>query len=576
MSTTTSTSPWQDIKKDLISGVTSYTSHLSFGDFLNDNDFKLASADLLSNKLKIFKQESLLSETSLQQTPTAILSFYSSDSQNKNATTCYLAVAGGCYIFIYKNLKGTDKLLIPNIDVNQLEIQVWEDLKQEKIDCQLAVERLEGLAKSKISLSTRSLDLLYLKDEVLISTFITERKAEPIIMLNYIVYLTLIKKVNQFNAHCNLVIGSEGGNIFIVDPSISKIISKHKLDSTPSLISTYGTYESEYRIHVACRNGMIFTIRNGELLKTSIQIGSTISGLIRYDKGLYVSSMNNYYSCYSPIGDKLFSVKLPSKIIGFDKFESERQGFKGVILLLSQNEVRLYNEKQLISVIVYEEKLISIKSGRFGRYDECFVVVTEKGGLYIKSLLQSVVIDSLTYNKRTSVVNDEKTRLDIPKKTTLYLDLIEREKESYSSMHDSFQNDIIKMKYKALDTYVRLLSKGHAPQNYSTISKIKLNVSINGLGPVFRLSITIDNSGEEPVSSSDLLVDYEKEVFSFQKEYIQLGILMPNVPTKYSLMFRCISETGVSGTVKICVVDRNSAVPLIVNRIKVPISELEI
>ena len=51
---------------------------------------------------------------------------------------------------------------------------------------------------------------------------------------------------------------------------------------------------------------------------------------------------------------------------------------------------------------------------------------------------------------------------------------------------------------------------------------------------------------------------------------------MPHVPTKYSLKFRNINEGGSSGSLKIMVVDRNLAAPLITSKIKVPISELEL
>jgi hypothetical protein len=143
-------------------------------------------------------------------------------------------------------------------------------------------------------------------------------------------------------------------------------------------------------------------------------------------------------------------------------------------------------------------------------------------------------------------------------------------------MHSSFQSELAKIRYKTLDTYTKLLIRGHAPQNYSTVSKIKLTANLHGLGPNFKLVISIDNSGEEVINSVDLVVDYDCKVFDFPKENIQLGIIMPHIPTKYSLSFRNISQTGSSSDVKIMIIDRNSTTPLIVNRVKVPVSELEL
>lgn len=143
-------------------------------------------------------------------------------------------------------------------------------------------------------------------------------------------------------------------------------------------------------------------------------------------------------------------------------------------------------------------------------------------------------------------------------------------------MHQIFQNDLIKLRYKTLDTYVKMLKVGNAPQNYSTTSKVKLTASLQGLGPNFRLHLIIDNTGDEVICGADLVLEYEKSIFSFEKDYIQLGVLMPNVPTKYSLKFRNISEAGSSANIKIMIIDKIRTTPLITSIIKVPVSELEI
>ncbi len=63
----------------------------------------------------------------------------------------YLAVAGGAYIFVYKHLKGTFKFLIPNIDPNPQEVQIWSDLKEGKIEYNEAINKLAEIkTNSKI------------------------------------------------------------------------------------------------------------------------------------------------------------------------------------------------------------------------------------------------------------------------------------------------------------------------------------------------------------------------------------------------------------------------------------------
>lgn len=89
-------------------------------------------------------------------------------------------------------------------------------------------------------------------------------------------------------------------------------------------------------------------------------------------------------------------------------------------------------------------------------------------------------------------------------------------------MHNIFQNDMLKLRYKTLDTYAKMLKLGNAPQNYNTTSKVKVSTSLQGLGPNFKIFIVVDNVGENVISGVDMLLDYDKKIFYFEKDYIQV------------------------------------------------------
>lgn len=254
-------------------------------------------------------------------------------------------------------------------------------------------------------------------------------------MTNFITSMTSIKKLNpeDEDSVSQLVVGTEGKNIFIIDGSESKIIKKYKLNGTPNSISCYGAYDTDYRIHIACRNEIIYTIRNGEIIKSIIQVSSKIISIERLEKGLYVACMNSYFHCYNPTGKKLLSVKQPSEIYCMELCEVNRNSKKTKLLLigLRNNDIRLYDDKTLISVITIPETILGIKFGKIGKLEESLFVVSEKGSIYIKQLDKNVNVDSLTY-KKIGGINEENT-LNIPKKTTMFLELMEREKEYYIS-----------------------------------------------------------------------------------------------------------------------------------------------
>jgi len=49
-----------------------------------------------------------------------------------------------------------------------------------------------------------------------------------------------------------------------------------------------------------------------------------------------------------------------------------------------------------------------------------------------------------------------------------------------------------------------------------------MSSSLQGLGPNFKIVITADNVGEEIIAGVDLLLDFEKNLFSFERNYIEV------------------------------------------------------
>ena len=73
-----------------------------------------------------------------------------------------------------------------------------------------------------------------------------------------------------------------------------------------------------------------------------------------------------------------------------------------------------------------------------------------------------------------------------------------------------------------MDTYVKMLKIGNAPQNYSSSTTMKISASLEGLGPNFKLNLILDNVGNEPLYNCLLTLDYNRNIYIFDKENIQL------------------------------------------------------
>jgi Bardet-Biedl syndrome 1 protein len=102
-------------------------------DVFGDGDCKLVCAHYSTNKselkLKVFKGASLIKESNLVDTPTALISLFMDNLQPRVPA---IAVASGSSIYIYKNLRPSFQFTLPPIDVNDVERDIWAKAKEVK------------------------------------------------------------------------------------------------------------------------------------------------------------------------------------------------------------------------------------------------------------------------------------------------------------------------------------------------------------------------------------------------------------------------------------------------------------
>ena len=375
-------------------------------------------------------------------------------------------------------------------------------------------------------------------------------------------------------ARSYLVIGTETKNLIVFDPAQLKRISTTKLKEVPVQIETIGAYENDHKIMVSDRNNSIYIIKKNDI-KDKIEITQPIINFVINPKSIYLITFSKKYECYSYGNKKNYSINLDDSATNIALFHKESEDLYIIIITLANNDFLCFREKQLIYKCKTNDKVFGIKVGTFGNIPNCVIMLGYSGAMMIKKFNNDVNLSNKKYIEPSSNDEANKGNLNVPKKTQLYLNLMEREKENFTEMQNIFQNDLLRIRYKAMDTYVKMLKIGNAPQNYSSSTTMKISASLEGLGPNFKLNLILDNVGNEPLYNCLLTLDYNRNIYIFDKENIQLSLIMPNIPIKYSLNFKNISETGASGIIKIIVVDKLKTSPLIQTTMKVPISELE-
>ena len=586
-----------------VAGLKAFNQCISLGDVLNEQKNRLICIDV-NNRLKVFKGEIIEDENPLNNMlpVSGIVTYYSIDKET-NAKNPYLAVASGIYLYIYKFLKGIKKIPIPDQNVNSVEQHIYDLLAMEEINAKTCLEKLEKFVEKYMKkkdedddyediigkvkdekileyknegISNMTQELLSLEGEDKKLSFLENNCFNKIKIYNYITLISSIPISDEFDLEPDsfLIVGTENSSIFVINPSQNKIVDKGKLKGVPFLISTSGGYNGKHKIIIADRGCNIYILQKTKIQKLII-VSQPMVNLLSCEKNIYLGTIGKNYVALKYTGTEEFSITQPNIITCMEL--AKRENDELLILIATKDaELRIYHHKKLCYILKIGDNIFGMKFGNFGERKECIIMCTYGGALIVKYFNPDEKVSSVMKSIAEEKNKFENIKIEVPKKPPMYRDFVQREKESKSEIQKKFITDLIKIKYKAMDTYVKILKKGNAPQNFNNSSNLNISASLEGLGPNFKLNIIFNNSGKKPIFGAMLTLDFNRKIYSFKKENIQLSVIMPNVPVNYSLPFRNISENGSSGNIKLLVIGKNEIIPLIQTNIKVPVSELDI
>ncbi|KAK6180672.1 hypothetical protein SNE40_008677 [Patella caerulea] len=569
------TSKWLDAYHDPVASLYTFTQCLTLADIQADGDWKLIIADLGTGsydmKLKVYKNTNLMSEHAIIDLPTGVVNFYMDTLEPR---TPAIAVASGPYIYIYKNLRPYFKFTLPPLSINQIEQELWEQAKHDNINVFVLRDALEGLRSDGQLLTVRSLKFLQLESTDL-EAFANLHKHAPLKRQTVITCLdTLKKSLADEDAISCLVVGTENKSIYILDPEAFTVLTTVDLPSIPVFISVNGLYDVEYRLVVSCRNGCIYTLKRGskEGSKYCIELNSQPVGMERINKTIYVGCMDETLQCYSSKGKKLWTIKLPTSITTMKTLDYSPRQLKTLLVALSNNEIHMYKDKYLVDVIKTEGVVTGLQFGRFGREDGTLVMTTRGGGLFVKILKRSAKFEEKDALAGPPISQNQK--INIPKKTKLFVDQTLRERQNAVAMHRTFQRDLYLLRLNTARQYVKALDNSMNPISSDPTEPLKLSAQIQGIGPTFKLTVNLQNTSlSQPTSNLIITFNYDDKLYSFRNKFIEAPMLVPGLNYAFETFIDCLNEKGVSDNVKVYVLKSGRSVPIITGVISMPVSE---
>lgn len=562
--------PWLNAWTDPLSSLNSLSCCMRLADIQSDGEYRLLIADA-DKKLKVYKGTALASEHALLDIPSSLAIFYS--DLNKPQTPS-IAVAAGSYIFIYRNLRPYYKFTLPPIEIEQLELDLWANLRTNKIELDSAIQQLAEAREKGIQLSARSTNLLSLQETKEQLQYIETQRHLPLIQLTVATCMeTLNKNQTTERAISSLVIGTESKHVIIMDPSGTNILKKISVPSVPVLLSVTGLYDVEYRIVVACRNGNLYQIKKGKLVATVIELESQPCGLVTIEKNILVGCMDNCIHSFHFKGKKNYSLYLPDTITNMELLQLKRiKNVTCLIVALANGELRLYNKKHCIHTLQLAESVTAIRFGPYGREEASLCLTTKSGALHIKMLQRAANLDVSSSPAGAPVEQD--IPLNVPKKTKLYVEQTQRERDQAVQMHRLFQRDLCKLRLNTARSYVKIISEGAGPLSSIGGISLRLDAKIQGLGPYFKLKLGLKNTGNKPVYDSPITINYNHSLYYIEKGFISVPVLIPGLDYEFEIEVKSIDNNGAAEPIKVFVCSNKSAIPTISAIVNMPVAEI--
>lgn len=575
---------WIEAFYDPVAGLYTFSSGLALTDLNGDGDSKAVIATLGSGaynmKLKVFKGTSLFQENSLPDLPTGICTFY---MDNHEPRVPGVAVASGPFIYVYKNMRPYYKFVLPLLQLNQEEGEVWSLAKEDKADAETVCATLLSIADDfdAVPLTPRSIKLLKLETAGERAEYVDRHKSGVLKRQTVIVCITTIKKsVPEDDGISCVVVGTENKEILFLDSESFSVQQKNSLPDVPSFINVSGLFDVDFRVYVACRAGKVYVLKKGsDVAYSCLELQSPVVGIERIHKQLMVACMDNTYSCYTSKGKRLWRNYMPANIICTALMDHKSKGFKAVMVSLSNNEIRVYKDKFLVDTIALRESAKAMAFGKYGREESTLMSVLASGAINLQIM------------KRTAQYNDKDShrgppasqsmKLQIAKKSQLFIDQSMRERQYGTEIFQAFQQDLQRFKLKTAKTYLKALEASVTPISNDNDMPLKISATVQGLGPVFKLIVGLQNTSSS-YSASDhkmatnlkLCFKYSDITYKVDPQLLNVPCLVPGIMYKLEARVECIvADRPAQDNISAIILKSDSNKPVVTASISMPASE---
>ncbi|XP_076235739.1 BBSome complex member BBS1-like [Calliopsis andreniformis] len=566
-------SRWLEALWEPASRLYTLPSGLDMVDVTGDGDARLICTDLgtlsaNSSKIRVFKGGDQITEHNMVYSPCGVVGFYMENGEPRSSV---VAVGAGSCVYIFKNMRPFFKYCLPHIEVHPKEREIWHKAGlEEEVNVLTLADELELLLKELGAgfISPRTLKFLSM-DPNLRSSFADQYRRIPLVKSNSLTAISVIRRDswNDPASGC-LVLGTEIGEVLVLDPRTFSVMDKHLLEWPPVSFACSGLWTGDGRILMIGRDGKIGAIRRGSPVKLWEKLAApAVSISVLSNEGVAVTVMDGTLVAYSRKGIRLWNIHIPGAILDAVSLPVPQSGLSLLAVSTAGYGIRVYDGKHHVDTLKTMEPVSALKYGRMGQEERTMAMVTIGGGLCVKILKRTA--DFSVHNTASGPPVNDASKFLIPKKTRLFVEQTIRERSEAKKIHSTFQQGLLRLRLMVAKKVVESLDEGQD----AGPNPITLEATVLGLGPNYQIRVLLTNISDE-MPDTGLYVVCRAEDTDVRPRVMDVPLLPSGIPIP--LIVHATLKTRISGRVEILLCKRSKAKPIAVTTAILPAAEEEI
>jgi Bardet-Biedl syndrome 1 protein len=131
----------------------------------------------------------------------------------------------------------------------------------------------------------------------------------------------------------------------------------------------------------------------------------------------------------------------------------------------------------------------ALQYGTYSREANTLVTISRSGALTFKMTKRTATFKAP--DTPSGPPHEQDIPLAVPKKTKLYIEQTQREKDQAMEMHRVFQRDLCKLRLNTARAFVKTIADGGSALASLSGASIRMNASVAGLGPSFKVKLDL-------------------------------------------------------------------------------------